>query len=36
MKEEGIWKIDKQGFADQIIQDVDQKDKELEEIFKRQ
>lgn len=36
VKEENIWKIDEQGFADQIIQDVDQKDKELEEIFKRQ
>jgi hypothetical protein len=35
VKEEGIWKIDKQGFADQIIQDVDQKDKELDELFKR-
>jgi cytochrome oxidase Cu insertion factor (SCO1/SenC/PrrC family) len=36
VKEEGIWKIDKQGFADQIIQDADQKAKELEELFKRQ
>jgi cytochrome oxidase Cu insertion factor (SCO1/SenC/PrrC family) len=35
VKEEGIWKIDKQGFADQIIQDVDQKDKELEDRFNR-
>jgi hypothetical protein len=36
VKEEGIWKIDKQGFADQIIQDADQKGKELDELFKRQ
>jgi hypothetical protein len=36
VKEEGIWKIDKQGFADQIIQDADQKAKELDELFKRQ
>lgn len=34
--EEGIWKIDEQGFADQMIQDADQKAKELEELFKRQ
>lgn len=36
VKEEGIWKIDKQGFADQIIHDADQKAKELDELFKRQ
>jgi hypothetical protein len=36
VREEGIWKIDEQGYADQIIQDADQKAKELDELFKRQ
>ncbi|HEX8636431.1 MAG TPA: hypothetical protein VF692_00100, partial [Pyrinomonadaceae bacterium] len=25
VREEGVWKIDKQGFADQIMQEVEQK-----------
>lgn len=36
VREEGIWKIDEQGYADQMIQEADQKQKELEELFKRQ
>lgn len=36
VKEENIWKIDEQGYADQMIQDADQKARELEELFKRQ
>lgn len=33
VREEGIWKIDKQGIANQMIQDFEQKDKELNDII---
>jgi len=34
IREEGVWKIDKQGFANQIIQEVEQKsNQELQEII---
>lgn len=36
VKETNMWKMDEQGIADQMIQDADQKAKELEELFKRQ
>lgn len=33
VKEEGTWKIDKQGIANQMMQDFEQKDKELNDII---
>lgn len=33
VREEGIWKIDKQSFANQIIEQNDQDNKKLDEIF---
>lgn len=35
VREEGVWKIDKQGVADQIMQEVEQENKEIDDIFKR-
>ena len=31
--ENGEWKIDKKGFAEQIMQDIEQNDKQLDEII---
>lgn len=33
VREEGIWKIDKQGIANQMMQDFEQKDKQLDDII---
>jgi hypothetical protein len=33
VREEGLWKIDKQGFADQMIQEIEQNDKRLDSII---
>jgi DNA-binding transcriptional regulator GbsR (MarR family) len=33
IKENGVWKIDNQGFADQMMQEIDQKNKELDNII---
>lgn len=33
VREEGIWKIDKQGFANQILEQNEQDNKKLDEIF---
>ncbi len=33
VREEGIWKIDKQGIANQMIQDFEQSDKQLDAII---
>lgn len=35
VREEGVWKIDKQSVANQIMQEVEQRDKEIDDIFKR-
>jgi hypothetical protein len=32
IKEDGVWKIDKQGFANQIMQEVEQNNRELNDI----
>lgn len=31
--EDGIWKIDKQGFANQVIQQIEQSDKAIEDVI---
>jgi hypothetical protein len=33
VKEDGVWKIDRKGFADQIQQDVQQSDQKLDDII---
>jgi hypothetical protein len=33
IREEGVWKIDKQGYAQQMIQDAEDSDKKLDEII---
>ena len=33
VREEGVWKIDKQGFANRLMQDFEQKTKELDDII---
>ena len=33
VREEGIWKIDKQGFANQMLLDFEQKNKELDDVI---
>lgn len=33
VRENGVWKIDNQGFADQMMQEVEQKNKELDAII---
>jgi hypothetical protein len=33
VREEGIWKIDEQGYADQMIQDADQSNKALDDLI---
>jgi hypothetical protein len=35
VREEGIWKIDKQSFADQIIEQNEQDNKKFDELFNR-
>jgi hypothetical protein len=35
VREEGIWKIDKQGIANQMLQDFEQKSKELDDAIKQ-
>jgi hypothetical protein len=35
VKEEGVWKIDKKGYADQIMKDIEQNDQKLDEIINR-
>ncbi len=36
VKEEGIWKIDKQSFADQIIEQNEQDNKKFDELFNKE
>lgn len=33
VKEDGVWKIDRKGFADQIQQDVQQRDRKLDDVI---
>jgi hypothetical protein len=33
IREEGVWKIDKQGYAQQMMQDVEDNDKKLDQII---
>lgn len=33
VKEDGVWKIDRKGFADQIQQDVQQSDRKLDDVI---
>ncbi len=33
VREDGVWKIDKQGIANQTIQQVEERDKQLDEII---
>ena len=33
VKEEGVWKIDKQGFANQILQQIDEQNRKFDEII---
>ncbi len=33
VKEEGVWKIDKRGFANQIMQQAEEQNRKLDEIF---
>lgn len=35
VKEDGVWKIDKKGYADQMLQDVEQSDKNLDNLINR-
>ena len=35
VKEDGVWKIDKKGYADQMLQDIEQSDKNLDNIINR-
>lgn len=35
VKEDDVWKIDKKGFADQIMQDMEQNDRQLDEIINK-
>jgi hypothetical protein len=35
VKEDGEWKIDKKGYADQMLQDIEQRDKNLDDIINR-
>jgi hypothetical protein len=34
VKEDGVWKIDKQGYADQMIRDMDESQRKLDELIK--
>ena len=33
VREDGVWKIDKQGYADQMLKDVEDSDKKLDELI---
>ena len=33
VREDGVWKIDKQGYADQVIKDVEDSEKKLDELI---
>lgn len=33
VREDGVWKIDKQGYADQIIKDIEDGEKKIEEMI---
>lgn len=33
VREEGVWKIDKQGYADQMIKDIEENNQKLDEII---
>jgi len=33
VREDGVWKIDKQGYADQMIKDVEDQEKKLDELI---
>ena len=33
VKEDGVWKIDKKGFADQMQNEIDQSDKKLDDLI---
>lgn len=33
VREEGIWKIDKKGFADKMMQEIDQNNRKLDELI---
>ena len=35
VKEDGVWKIDKKEYADQMLQDIEQSDKNLDNIINR-
>jgi hypothetical protein len=32
-REDGVWKIDKQGYADQMLKDVEDSDKKLDDLI---
>lgn len=33
VREDGVWKIDKQGYADQMLKDIEDSDKKLDELI---
>ena len=33
VREDGVWKIDKQGYADQLMKDVEDRDKQMDELI---
>lgn len=33
VREDGVWKIDKQGYADQMIRDIDESNRKLDELI---
>lgn len=33
VREDGVWKIDKQGYADQMLKDIEDQEKELDELI---
>ena len=35
VKEDGVWKIDKKGYADQMLQDIEQQDQSLDDLINR-
>ncbi len=34
VREDGVWKIDKQGYADQMMKDIEDSDKKLDDLIK--
>ena len=34
VREDGVWKIDKQGYADQMLKEIEENDKKLDDIIK--